>query len=280
MAEFGAGAVAAGGGAVRHRRHGGIDVIGGEAQTQRQQMGNVERAFAPGAIRPAFGTGPGDMAEGVGAGIAETVGIRRRTDAERVENCNDCAQECGRSRGRASGRAAQFRQPVICPDIVPRIAPAALSMFAEGEVGCEALPLPWRTGVRFWHGRLPADSRRPPAAGAARAAGKLPRHAGIAQTVLGPLPASRLGYASRTYCRWASLLFAQMAQGLGRQGGVYRTGGRKVKPVRAAGVSTIVDPTPYDVGRDIRFLEEVSRKSELNMIACTGQRFFPPNFPA
>jgi phosphotriesterase-related protein len=38
----------------------------------------------------------------------------------------------------------------------------------------------------------------------------------------------------------------------------------------------IVDLTTYDVWCDIGFLEEVSRQSGLNMIVCTGQRFFPP----
>jgi phosphotriesterase-related protein len=49
-----------------------------------------------------------------------------------------------------------------------------------------------------------------------------------------------------------------------------------LRGVRAGGVSTIVDLTPYDVGRDAPFLAEVSRASGINMIACTGQRFFPP----
>ena len=38
-----------------------------------------------------------------------------------------------------------------------------------------------------------------------------------------------------------------------------------------------MDLTPADVGRDIRFLEAVARQSGLNVIACTGQRFFSPN---
>ncbi len=49
--------------------------------------------------------------------------------------------------------------------------------------------------------------------------------------------------------------------------------------MKAAGVDTIVDLTTYDAGRDIRFLEEVARKSGIHIIACTGQRFFPPRFP-
>jgi phosphotriesterase-related protein len=49
--------------------------------------------------------------------------------------------------------------------------------------------------------------------------------------------------------------------------------------VRAGGVRTIVDLTTYDVGRDVRFLEEVSRKSGMQIVAATGQRFVPPDIP-
>lgn len=102
-------------------------------------------------------------------------------------------------------------------------------------------------------------------------------HASHAQTVLGPINAWELGFtlthehiadATQDPNRWPE------AEG-GRAGFVAQAVD-KLKLVRAAGISTIVDLTTYDVGRDIRFLEEVSRKSGLNMIACTGQRFFPP----
>jgi phosphotriesterase-related protein len=49
--------------------------------------------------------------------------------------------------------------------------------------------------------------------------------------------------------------------------------------VRSGGVASIVDLTTYDVGRDIRFLEEVSRKSGVHIVAATGQRFLPPEIP-
>ena len=102
--------------------------------------------------------------------------------------------------------------------------------------------------------------------------------AATAQTVLGPVDASRLGF---------TLAHEHIADGpyfLNK----WPKGGRaeftaaaveKLKAVREAGVNTIVDLTTYDVGRDIRFLEEVSRKSGLTMIAATGQRFFPPQYP-
>ena len=102
--------------------------------------------------------------------------------------------------------------------------------------------------------------------------------AGIVQTVLGPLDAAELG---------TTLPHEHIADGpyfLNK----WPKGGRaeftaavveQLTQVRAAGIGTIVDLTPYDVGRDIGFLEEVSRKSGLHMIACTGQRFFPPQYP-
>jgi phosphotriesterase-related protein len=107
-----------------------------------------------------------------------------------------------------------------------------------------------------------------------------PGGTGMAQTVLGPLDAAKLGFtlphehisdAPDVLKRWPP------AWG-GRPEFVANAVGR-LKVVRAAGVDSIVDLTTYDVGRDIRFLEEVSRRSGLTMIASTGQRFFPPPSP-
>ena len=98
--------------------------------------------------------------------------------------------------------------------------------------------------------------------------------AGIAQTVLGPLDASKLGFtlahehiadASYDLKKWPNSRADFVAAAVA-----------KLKLARDAGISTIVDLTTYDVLRDIHFLEEVSRKSGLHMIAATGQRFFPP----
>jgi phosphotriesterase-related protein len=98
---------------------------------------------------------------------------------------------------------------------------------------------------------------------------------GVAQAVLGPLDASKLGLTlPHEHIADAPDVLNRWADG-GRTEFIAKAVD-KLKPVRAAGISTIVDLTTYDVGRDIRFLEEVSRKSGLNMIACTGQRFFPP----
>lgn len=45
--------------------------------------------------------------------------------------------------------------------------------------------------------------------------------------------------------------------------------------VKADGVSTIVDATPYDLGRDIALLEDVSRRSGVTIIAATGHWLLP-----
>ncbi|HSS13201.1 MAG TPA: hypothetical protein VLL04_04880, partial [Rhizomicrobium sp.] len=97
---------------------------------------------------------------------------------------------------------------------------------------------------------------------------------GMAQTVLGPLDVSRLGItlshehiadATDVLARWKGERAAFVAKAV-----------EMLKQVRAAGIVTVADLTTYDVGRDIRFLEEVARKSGLQVIAATGQRFFPP----
>ncbi len=118
-----------------------------------------------------------------------------------------------------------------------------------------------------------------PVAGASEAAGvnALPGHAGIARTVLGPLDASKLGFTlTHEHIADGPDVLNRWPKSWGGRAEFVAKSIDKLKVVRAAGVSTIVDLTTYDVGRDIRFLEEVSRKSGLNMVACTGQRFFPP----
>ena len=44
----------------------------------------------------------------------------------------------------------------------------------------------------------------------------------------------------------------------------------KLKALKAQGVDTIVDVTPSHVGRDVPFLEDVSRRSGVQIVACTN----------
>lgn len=110
-----------------------------------------------------------------------------------------------------------------------------------------------------------------PAVGASAAA------RGFAQTVLGPVEASKLGVTlTHEHIAEGSYRLEKWPKDWGGRDGLVVRAVEQLKLVRAAGIDTIVDLTPYDVWRDIGFLEEVSRKSGIHMIACTGQRFFPP----
>jgi len=100
---------------------------------------------------------------------------------------------------------------------------------------------------------------------------------GTAQTVLGALDASELGFTlTHEHIADAPEVLERWPKAWGGRAGLVAKAVDRLKVIMAAGISTVVDLTTYDVGRDIRFLEEVSRQSGMNMIACTGQRFFPP----
>jgi phosphotriesterase-related protein len=103
---------------------------------------------------------------------------------------------------------------------------------------------------------------------------------GTVQTVLGPLDASKLGFTlTHEHIADGPDVLKRWPKAWGGRAEFVAKAVDQLKVIKAAGISTVVDLTPYDVGRDIRFLEEVSRKSGLNMIASTGQRFFPPQSP-
>ena len=103
---------------------------------------------------------------------------------------------------------------------------------------------------------------------------------GTVQTVLGPLDASALGFTlPHEHIADAPDVLKRWPKAWGGRAGLVARAVDRLKLIQAAGISTVVDLTTYDVGRDIRFLEEVSRKSGVNVIASTGQRFFPPPSP-
>jgi phosphotriesterase-related protein len=114
----------------------------------------------------------------------------------------------------------------------------------------------------------------------AKAAAPMRLRAGAVQTVLGPIDASKLGFTlTHEHVADGPDVLNRWPKAWGGKTEFVARAVDKLRAVRAAGVNTIADLTTYDVGRDIRFLEEVSRKSGLTMIASTGQRFFPPKFP-
>ncbi len=105
----------------------------------------------------------------------------------------------------------------------------------------------------------------------ANARGSKATQSGVVQTVLGPIDASKLGFTltHEHICRCPLNVFGDRANAVAKAVG-------KLKEARDAGVDTVVDVTPFDVERDIRFGEEVSRKSGMQIVACTGQHFSAP----
>lgn len=90
-------------------------------------------------------------------------------------------------------------------------------------------------------------------------------------TVLGPIPSADLGFTlmhehifnanpamRHSFATWAG------------QESAISNAVRMVKAAAELGVSTIVDATPINLGRDVHVLREVSEKTEVNIIASTG----------
>jgi phosphotriesterase-related protein len=95
--------------------------------------------------------------------------------------------------------------------------------------------------------------------------------AGVVQTVLGPIDASQLGFTltHEHVGSGSEKIFSSRASSVA-------DAVDKLKEARDAGIDTIVDVTTFDIKRDIRYREEVSRKSGMQIVAATGQHFFAP----
>jgi len=90
-------------------------------------------------------------------------------------------------------------------------------------------------------------------------------------SVLGPLDTANLGFTlSHEHVLTASAGIQQtFPEFIDRQGTI-EAGVTQLRQVYAEGVRTMVDVTTMDLGRDIRLLEEVSRRSGVQIIAATG----------
>jgi phosphotriesterase-related protein len=100
---------------------------------------------------------------------------------------------------------------------------------------------------------------------------------GIVQTVHGPLDASKLGLTlpHEHICASSAGIMQIWPELFGGRASFIAKVVDKLKTARDEGVQTIVDVTPADVGRDIRLLAEVSRRSGMQIIACTGHWLYP-----
>jgi len=99
----------------------------------------------------------------------------------------------------------------------------------------------------------------------------------VVQTVRGPIDASKLGFTlphEHVFAGSAGVLETWPALVGGRRAFRDRVVD-KLKAMKAEGVDSIVDVTPADIGRDIRLLEDVSRRSGIQIVACTGHWLNP-----
>lgn len=93
----------------------------------------------------------------------------------------------------------------------------------------------------------------------------------MVQTVLGPIDVAKLGFTltHEHICRNASVQYG------GREKSAVKAVD-KLREARDEGIDTIIDVTPFDVGRDVRFGQEVSKRSGMQIVACTGQHLSAP----
>ncbi len=90
-------------------------------------------------------------------------------------------------------------------------------------------------------------------------------------TVLGSLDTSRLGFTlphEHVLVTSAGLPFSYPE--FTRREENIEHGVKELSEAYKEGVRTIVDVTTHDLGRDIKLMKEVSRRSKVNIIACTG----------
>jgi predicted metal-dependent phosphotriesterase family hydrolase len=97
-------------------------------------------------------------------------------------------------------------------------------------------------------------------------------------TVLGPLDVEKLGFTlMHEHVAIASAGVRQTYPELyGDRTALVEMAVKELGEAREGGVETIVDMTTMDLDRDVRLLEEVSRRSGVNVVAATGCWLDPP----
>lgn len=115
------------------------------------------------------------------------------------------------------------------------------------------------------------------AAGAQRPAQAGPPRRRTVQTVTGAIDLAKLGFtlSHEHICAASAGLWQAWPELFGGRAQLVRTAVEQLRQARDEGIDTLIDVTTIDLGRDIRLLEEVSRKSGLQVIACTGHWLDP-----
>jgi len=93
----------------------------------------------------------------------------------------------------------------------------------------------------------------------------------IVNTVLGPIETSMMGFTlSHEHIIGSSAGIGRTYPEFLDRKSTIEEGVRQLRSARSEGVTTIVDVTTLDLGRDIRMLKEVSLRSKVQIIAATG----------
>ncbi len=95
---------------------------------------------------------------------------------------------------------------------------------------------------------------------------------GTVQTVRGPLDASKLGFtlSHEHICASSAGFWQAWPELFGGRAQFVRTAVDQLKQAKDEGVTSFIDVTTMDLGRDVRLMEEISRKSGMQVVACTG----------
>lgn len=103
------------------------------------------------------------------------------------------------------------------------------------------------------------------------------RKPGTVQTVRGPIDTAKLGFTlSHEHVIASSAgIWQAWPELFGGRAQFVRAAVDQLKQAKDEGVDSVIDVTTIDLGRDIRLIEEVARKSGMQIIACTGHWIAP-----
>jgi phosphotriesterase-related protein len=100
---------------------------------------------------------------------------------------------------------------------------------------------------------------------------------GTIQTVLGPLDAAKLGFCQshEHVCSVSAGIWNAWPEILGGRAQFVKAAVDKLRKAKDEGLDSFIDLTTIDLGRDIRLIQEVSRKSDVHIVPCTGHWLDP-----
>ena len=100
---------------------------------------------------------------------------------------------------------------------------------------------------------------------------------GMVNTVRGPVETAKLGFtlSHEHICATSAGVWQAWPQLFGGRAKFIADSVDLLKQAKDEGLDTIVDVTTIDLGRDIRLMEEISRKSGVQVIAATGHWLDP-----